>query len=44
MQFYNTYVDAAQVQTGVTTIDSLLDSNADWYSNDYIFKSESGNV
>ena len=36
MQFYNTYVDAAQVQTGVTTIDSLLDSNADWYSNDYI--------
>ena len=36
MQFYNTYVDAAQVQAGVTTIDSLLDSNADWYSNDYI--------
>ena len=36
MQFYNTYVDAAQVQAGVTTIDGLLDSNADWYSNDYI--------
>lgn len=36
MQFYNTYVDAAQVQAGVTTIDSLLDSNADWYSDDYI--------
>ena len=36
MQFYNTYVDPSNVQAGVTTIDSLLDSNADWYSNDYI--------
>ena len=36
MQFYNTYVDPSQVQAGVTTIDGLLDSNADWYSNDYI--------
>ncbi len=36
MQFYNTYVDSSQVRTGVTTIDGLLDSNADWYSNDYI--------
>ena len=36
MQFYNTYVDPSKVQAGVTTIDSLLDSNADWYSNDYI--------
>ena len=36
MQFYNTYVDASQVQAGVTTIDGLLDSNADWYSNEYI--------
>ena len=42
MQFYNTYVDAAQVQTGVTTIDSLLDSNADWYSNDYILSLNPG--
>ena len=36
MQFYNTYVDPSKVQAGVTTIDGLLDSNADWYSNDYI--------
>lgn len=36
MQFYNTYVDQSKVQAGVTTIDGLLDSNADWYSNDYI--------
>ena len=36
MQFYNTYVDSSKVQAGVTTIDGLLDSNADWYSNDYI--------
>ena len=36
MQFYNTYVDPSNVQAGVTTIDGLLDSNADWYSNDYI--------
>ena len=36
MQFYNTYVDPSKVQAGVTTIDSLLNSNADWYSNDYI--------
>ena len=36
MQFYNTYVDPSNVQAGVTTIDSLLDSGADWYSNDYI--------
>ena len=36
MQFYNTYVDPSKVQSGVTTIDGLLDSNADWYSNDYI--------
>ena len=36
MQFYNTYVDPSRVQAGVTTIDGLLDSNADWYSNDYI--------
>ena len=36
MQFYNTYVDHSNVQAGVTTIDGLLDSNADWYSNDYI--------
>lgn len=36
MQFYNTYVDPSKVQAGVTTIDRLLDSNADWYSNDYI--------
>jgi sortase (surface protein transpeptidase) len=36
MQFYNTYVDPSKVQAGVTTIDSLLDSGADWYSNDYI--------
>lgn len=36
IQFYNTYVDPSNVQAGVTTIDSLLDSNADWYSNDYI--------
>lgn len=36
MQFYNTYVDPSQVQTGVTTIDGLLNSNADWYSNEYI--------
>ncbi len=42
MQFYNTYVDAAQVQTGVTTIDSLLDSNVDWYSNDYILSLNPG--
>lgn len=42
MQFYNTYVDAARVQTGVTTIDSLLDSNADWYSNDYILSLNPG--
>ncbi len=42
MQFYNTYVDAAQVQTGVTTIDSLLDSNADWYSNDYLLSLNPG--
>ena len=36
MQFYNTYVDPSKVQACVTTIDGLLDSNADWYSNDYI--------
>ena len=36
MQFYNTYVDPSKVQAGVTTIDGLLDANADWYSNDYI--------
>lgn len=36
MQFYNTYVDPSKVQAGVTTIDGLLDSNADWYSNEYI--------
>lgn len=36
MQFYNTYVDPSKVQAGVITIDGLLDSNADWYSNDYI--------
>lgn len=36
MHFYNTYVDPSKVQAGVTTIDGLLDSNADWYSNDYI--------
>lgn len=36
MQFYNTYVDPSKVQASVTTIDGLLDSNADWYSNDYI--------
>ena len=36
MQFYNTYVEPSKVQAGVTTIDSLLDSGADWYSNDYI--------
>lgn len=36
MQFYNTYVDPSQVQAGVTTIDSLLDSNTDWYSEDYL--------
>ena len=36
MQFYNTYVDPSNVQAGVTTIEGLLDSNADWYSNDYI--------
>ena len=36
MQFYNTYVDPSKVQAGVTTIDGLLDSNTDWYSNDYI--------
>lgn len=36
MQFYNTYVDPYKVQAGVTTIDGLLDSNVDWYSNDYI--------
>ena len=36
MQFYNTYVEPSKVQAGVTTIDGLLDSNADWYSNDYI--------
>lgn len=36
MQFYNTYVDPSKVQAGVTTIDGLLDSNVDWYSNDYI--------
>ena len=36
MQFYNTYVDPSEVQAGVTTIDGLLDSNADWYSNEYI--------
>ena len=36
MQFYNTYVDPSNVQAGVTTIDSLLNSNTDWYSNDYI--------
>ena len=36
MQFYNTYVDPSKVQAGVTTIDGLLDSNADWYSNNYI--------
>ena len=36
MQFYNTYVDPSKVQAGVTTIDGLLDSNAGWYSNDYI--------
>ena len=35
-QFYNTYVDPSAVQQGVTTIDSLLDSNTDWYGNDYI--------
>ena len=29
MQFYNTYVDPSKVQAGVTTIDGLLDSNAD---------------
>lgn len=38
MQFYNTYVDPSKVQAGVTTIDGLLDSNADWYSNDYILR------
>ena len=38
MQFYNTYVDPSQIQTGVSTIDSLLNSNMDWYSNDYILK------
>ena len=36
MQFYNTYVEPSKVQAGVTTIDGLLDSGADWYSNDYI--------
>lgn len=36
MQFYNTYVDPSKVQAGVTTIDGLLDSNVDWYSNYYI--------
>lgn len=36
MQFYNTYVDPSKVQAGATTIDGLLDSNVDWYSNDYI--------
>ena len=36
MQFYNTYVDPSKVQAGVTTIDGLLDFNADWYSNEYI--------
>lgn len=36
VQFYNTYVDPSQVQAGVTTIDGLLNSNTDWYSNDYI--------
>ena len=36
MQFYNTYVDPSKVQAGVTTIDGLLDSNADWYSNESI--------
>lgn len=36
VQFYNTYVDPSQVQAGITTIDGLLNSNTDWYSNDYI--------
>ena len=35
-QFYNTYVDPSVVQQSITTVDSLLDSNEDWYGNDYI--------